>query len=145
MRGIYEIKNINNGKVYIGESLDITRRWKDHLIMLNEGIHYNYKLQNDFNIYGHECFKFRILILLDEDISSKVGKYLCLIHENNLIEICKRDNRELYNLENSLDNLLSGKRTNDNFDKDTFEAVRKDHCEGNYKLFGGVIFKNFQL
>ena len=30
MRGIYKITNKNNGKVYIGESLNIERRWEEH-------------------------------------------------------------------------------------------------------------------
>ena len=28
--GIYKITNLVNGKVYIGQSIDIKRRWRDH-------------------------------------------------------------------------------------------------------------------
>ena len=30
MIGIYEIKNIINNKVYVGQSKDIEKRWKKH-------------------------------------------------------------------------------------------------------------------
>ena len=35
MTGIYRIKNINNGKSYIGQSKNIYRRWKQHTSGLN--------------------------------------------------------------------------------------------------------------
>ena len=40
MRGIYKITNKINNKVYIGESLNILRRWDEHIDDLNT--HYEY-------------------------------------------------------------------------------------------------------
>jgi len=39
--GIYEIKNTIDGKVYIGRSLDIAKRLKDHERALRKGYHRN--------------------------------------------------------------------------------------------------------
>ena len=47
LSGIYTITNRSNGKVYIGESLDIYRRWhEEHIPQLRKNCHYNKELQN---------------------------------------------------------------------------------------------------
>ena len=147
MRGIYTITNKENKKVYVGESLNITNRWKDHIEMLKKGKHYNYKLQNDYNIYGLDSFEFKILILLDNDISNDICKYLLLYFEWLHIESYKKDDIELYNLENTLDSLMKGKRTNKNFNKKTYLRVEKDfRINKKYILFGKkpfIVMKNF--
>lgn len=47
MIGIYKIENKVNGKVYVGQSIDINTRWKCHISYLNSGIHHNKHLQRD--------------------------------------------------------------------------------------------------
>jgi len=37
MKGIYKITNNLNGKVYIGQSVDIEKRWKQHLYAVSHG------------------------------------------------------------------------------------------------------------
>ena len=41
--GIYKIENLVNGKVYIGKSLDIYKRWNDHkwTSKTPNDVHYN--------------------------------------------------------------------------------------------------------
>ena len=39
--GIYMIRNKVNGKMYIGKSIDINRRWADHIKSLQSNSHYN--------------------------------------------------------------------------------------------------------
>ena len=46
MVGIYKITNIKNGKIYVGSSKDIEKRWKEHLYKLKYGVHHSVKLQN---------------------------------------------------------------------------------------------------
>lgn len=41
MIGIYMIRNKTTNKVYIGQSTDISLRWKDHKSLLNKGTHHN--------------------------------------------------------------------------------------------------------
>ena len=59
--GIYKITNLKNGKFYIGSSKDIERRWWEHTNELDKNIHINKKLQNAWNFYGKDNFKFEII------------------------------------------------------------------------------------
>lgn len=54
--GIYIIKNQINGKVYIGQTIDLNRRKYDHDRTLRLGIHHNIYLQREYNKYGKENF-----------------------------------------------------------------------------------------
>ena len=60
--GIYCIENIVDGKVYIGQTIDLARRKRSHFNKLNIGKHPNKHLQNAFNKYGSENFKFKVLL-----------------------------------------------------------------------------------
>ena len=60
--GIYFIKNKHTGQLYIGQSVDIHKRWKSHISSLKKGTHSCYKLQDDWILYGGgDAFEFGIL------------------------------------------------------------------------------------
>lgn len=59
--GIYKIENIINGKVYIGQSVEIEKRKNRHLRELREGKHKNIHLQRAFDKYGEDSFKHIII------------------------------------------------------------------------------------
>ena len=59
--GIYKIQNLINNKVYIGQSVDIEKRWSTHKTELKNNYHYNIHLQNAWNKYGEENFEFSIV------------------------------------------------------------------------------------
>ena len=61
MIGIYKIKNKVNGKVYIGQSIRIEKRWIDHKKTLRSNSHRNIYLQNAWNKYGEENFIHEII------------------------------------------------------------------------------------
>lgn len=65
MVGIYKISNTINSKVYIGQSIDIQRRFSDHMRMLNDNRHYNKHLQASYNKYGKEAFLYEVLCVCD--------------------------------------------------------------------------------
>lgn len=65
--GVYKITNIKNGKFYIGSSIDIHTRWKQHINQLNKNIHNNIHLQNAWNKYGKNAFLFEILEECDKN------------------------------------------------------------------------------
>ena len=97
MKGIYAIINKRNNKKYIGESMDISRRWEEHKRDLNLNCHHNYKLQNDWNKFGEDNFEFRVLITLSPNIDV-MEKYILLYTESKII---KQYNtiKEGYNIE----------------------------------------------
>ncbi len=69
--GIYAIINIINQKIYIGSSRDITERIKSHFCNLKRNNLDNKNLQEDFNTYGIENFKFEIISYCKEDNLNK--------------------------------------------------------------------------
>ena len=50
--GIYKIENKENGKVYIGSSKNIEKRWEAHEVGLKNKRHHNAKLQHAWNKAG---------------------------------------------------------------------------------------------
>ncbi len=59
--GVYKIENLVNGKLYIGSSLTLRRRWLDHLRQLRAGRHNNPRLQAAYAKYGEKSFRFKVL------------------------------------------------------------------------------------
>lgn len=54
--GIYQIRNITNGKVYIGSAVNIAAREKAHRFHLTRNTHHAVKLQRAWNKYGADAF-----------------------------------------------------------------------------------------
>lgn len=73
--GIYKIENLINSKVYIGQSLNITQRWKEHKYSLVNNVHINEYLQRSWNKYGEEAFKFEIIEECAEDELTQREQY----------------------------------------------------------------------
>lgn len=61
MQGIYMIKNIQNNKIYIGSSSNISMRWERHIYDLLNKLHHSYKLQKEFNKSQLNNFSFIVL------------------------------------------------------------------------------------
>lgn len=55
--GIYIIKCIKNGNIYIGSSVQVYKRWTEHKYRLKKGLHTNKRLQHSWNAYGIENFE----------------------------------------------------------------------------------------
>ena len=73
--GIYMIQNKVNGKIYIGQTLDIEDRWEKHKYMLRGGYHSNKHLQRAWNKYGEENFEFSILLECEESQLNTFEEY----------------------------------------------------------------------
>lgn len=67
MIGIYKITNLLNGKVYVGQSVQLEERKQEHFRCLRKGIHDNIYLQSAFNKYGESNFKFEVIEYLTDD------------------------------------------------------------------------------
>ena len=59
--GIYKIVNKINGKVYVGQSVNMRNRYARHLNSLRKNKHYNQYLQRSFNKYKEESFYAEVL------------------------------------------------------------------------------------
>lgn len=67
MIGIYKITNQVNGKVYIGQSVNIKQRWAEHKANLRNNKHENSYLQNAWNKYGEANFIFEVIEKCSKD------------------------------------------------------------------------------
>lgn len=88
------IKNINNNKVYIGQSVNIENRWMHHKSELNNNKHINDYLQNAWNKYGQDSFCFIVIEeCLEDELNDKeiyyINKYDSM---NNGYNLCAGGN-----------------------------------------------------
>jgi group I intron endonuclease len=58
---IYKIRNVVNGKFYVGSTTDTRERFRTHRNKLRRGTHHTPHLQAAWNKYGEDCFKFEIV------------------------------------------------------------------------------------
>lgn len=63
LTGIYCIRNCVNQKRYVGQAIDIHKRWEKHLSLLRHNKHKNTHLQSAWNLYGEDNFDFQVLEL----------------------------------------------------------------------------------
>jgi group I intron endonuclease len=89
--GIYRLLNVSTGKFYIGSGLDIVRRWRGHKSNLNSNCHCNYRLQNAWNKYGQDSFRFYVL--------EYCAKEMLLTREQYWFDVTGCSNRDIgYNI-----------------------------------------------
>lgn len=65
--GIYCITNLTNGKVYIGQTVDLYRRRDQHFAALRSGTHENALLQADWNSQHATGFAWKIIEFCELD------------------------------------------------------------------------------
>jgi hypothetical protein len=63
--GVYEIRCLPTGKIYIGSAVNVRARWSHHQLSLRQGTHRNPHLQAAWNKYGAAGFLFSILELTE--------------------------------------------------------------------------------
>lgn len=77
--GIYCIENIIDNKRYIGQSVDIRQRFRNHKSNLRNNKHSNTHLQGAWNLYKEENFIFYVVEVCDKcDLDYKEQYYISL-------------------------------------------------------------------
>lgn len=65
MIGIYAITHVASGRCYIGSSIAIERRFKEHLKDLRGAKHFNPHLQHAWSMYGEDAFAWSVVEATD--------------------------------------------------------------------------------
>jgi group I intron endonuclease len=65
--GIFQIRNVVNNKILVGSSMNLDSIWNRHLAELKFGNHRNRRLQEDWNKFGEENFRFEIISVVKQD------------------------------------------------------------------------------
>lgn len=87
--GVFQIRNIVNGKIYIESSVNLDAIWNRHRVELNFGGHRNPDLQKDWKAFGEENFRYEILFEIQptEGDTSDPKKELNLLEKMYLDEL----------------------------------------------------------
>jgi group I intron endonuclease len=73
--GVYCIHNLSNDKRYVGQSIDIDKRWESHKYELNKNNHHNQYLQRAWNKYGKDLFEFILLEKCEKELLDSKEAY----------------------------------------------------------------------
>ena len=79
--GVYEIRNLNNGKRYIGSAVNLNGRKRGHFYDLRHDRQRNRHLQNSYNKHGESAFVYKPLVILDKEF--------LILFEQRFLDIAK--------------------------------------------------------
>ena len=121
--GIYKITNLVNGKVYIGASRNIEKRWSNHKKRVNSPIH------SDLEALGEENFKFEVLLECPETMLAQWERDMICLYDADDPEkgYNSRDDRP-YNLKMS--EVLKGRKLSDETRRKLSEAHKEVRSKG---------------
>ena len=80
--GVFDIRNLENGKIYVDTATNLDSIYNRHRLQLNFGNHPNEALQADWKALGEVHFKFEIL----GEIEQKEGENIDYAKELKLLE-----------------------------------------------------------
>lgn len=82
--GVYQIRSLESGKVYIGSAINLRRRWWKHRKDLRGGAHTNKHLQAAWNKYGEAGFAFEVLeLVLEPFLTAREQVWMNKMHSHS--------------------------------------------------------------
>ncbi|MCA8237748.1 NUMOD3 domain-containing DNA-binding protein [Burkholderia cenocepacia] len=126
--GIYKITNLVDGKVYVGSSNNIERRFVEHINRLRAGKHHSPYLQHAWHKYGESAFEFSVL----EVVSPSVTR---IEREQFWIDSCCSANKRFgYNVCPAAGTVEGIKRSAETLEKMSAAAVKRHQKYGSPTL-----------
>ena len=95
--GIYQIKNLISGAIYVGSASRFKKRWNDHKRSLAKGVHHTKYLQNSYSKHNVEVGNDNMFVFSVLEVMEKSSKEERLIREEWWIQKLIADGIELYN------------------------------------------------
>lgn len=114
--GIYQIRCMLNGKIYVGSAVNLRRRWDLHCRSLSKSNHHSKHLQRAWTKHGADQFVFEVLELVPE-------KTMLIPVEQSYIDQLKPFGRKGYNICPTAGSCLGKKATRKT--KKKLSAARK--------------------
>ncbi|MBI5474180.1 MAG: GIY-YIG nuclease family protein [Ignavibacteriae bacterium] len=101
--GVFQVKNMANGKALLGSSLNLEGPLNSHKFMLTIGKHRNEALQKDWDTFGEDKFVFEILevVKVKDDPNFNLADELTLL-EQIWIEKLQPFSERGYNVERNI-------------------------------------------
>ncbi len=75
-RTIYAIQHNETGRIYVGSTSNVTRRFNDHMCQLKSGKHCNKEMQKDFDEFGEDYSIFVLGQIEDFEHRSKEMEWM---------------------------------------------------------------------
>jgi group I intron endonuclease len=72
--GVYLIRCEPTGKEYVGASVNVVKRIREHFYRLEKGVHRNLRLQYAYNEYGEDSFSSKVVLYCDPTNVELYGK-----------------------------------------------------------------------
>lgn len=86
-KGVFQLRNKRNNKVFIGSSMDLDRAWNSPRVQLQTGNHFNEQLQRDWLEQGEVDFVYEIVEVIKEDPAADVKQEVKTLEKLVMMEL----------------------------------------------------------
>ncbi len=78
IRGVYLVTCLETGEQYVGQSVNIAKRWARHRALLNANRHERVMWQTAWNTYGPDAFTWDVLeeVPAGRDLTARESHYI---------------------------------------------------------------------
>lgn len=87
MMCIYKFESLSTGEIYIGSTVNFSKRVGEHIKKLNLGCHANKNLQKHFNKYGVTDFVFTVLKEFSDEVQMRKEEMEIIQEKRNTFNV----------------------------------------------------------